>query len=268
MVIFLRSAIFLKAQFQTFCKYRFLLVNLITKDLKLKYRRSVLGILWSILNPLLMMLVISAVFARLFKVQVENFPIYFLTGSTLFSFFSDTTSSSLTSVLSSSSLIKKVYIPKYIFPLEKCLFGFINFLFSLIAVAIMFVVFKFKVSVTVLLFPIPVLYTLIFSIGISFILSALSIFFRDIIHLYGVLLTAWNYWTPIVYPYEMLGDTMKKILLFNPLFHYVTYFRDVTMYGVVPGIKENFICIAMAVGTFLIGLLFFKKKQDKFILYI
>ena len=258
----------MRARIRTFGRYKYLLRNLIVKDVKLKYRRSILGILWSVLNPLLMMLVISAVFSSIFKVSVENFPIYYLTGSTLFNMLAETTNSSMTSILDSSSLIKKVYIPKYIFPLEKCMFGFINFLFSMIAVAIMYVIFGYPVHWTVLLFPIPVLYTLIFSIGLGMILSAMSVFFRDIVHLYSVLLTAWNYFTPIVYPYDILNDKIKSIMCLNPMFHYVKYFRDVLMYNTVPGLTTNLICAAIAFGTLFIGLLFFKGKQDKFILYI
>ena len=156
----------MRARIKTFGRYKYLLKNLIVKDVKLKYRRSILGILWSVLNPLLMMLVISAVFSSIFKVSVENFPVYYLTGSTLFNMLAETTNSSMTSILDSSSLIKKVYIPKYIFPLEKCMFGFINFLFSMIAVAIMYIIFGYPVHWTILLFPIPVFYTLVFSIGL------------------------------------------------------------------------------------------------------
>ena len=213
----------MRARIKTFGRYKYLLKNLIVKDVKLKYRRSILGILWSVLNPLLMMLVISAVFSSIFKVSVENFPVYYLTGSTLFNMLAETTNSSMTSILDSSSLIKKVYIPKYIFPLEKCMFGFINFLFSMIAVAIMYIIFGYPVHWTILLFPIPVFYTLVFSIGLGMILSAMSVFFRDIVHLYSVLLTAWNYFTPIVYPYDILNDKIKAIMHLNPMFHYVKY---------------------------------------------
>lgn len=256
------------ARLRTFEKYKHLLRNLIVKDVKLKYRRSILGILWSVLNPLLMMMVISAVFSSIFKISVENFPIYYLTGSTLFNMLAETTNNAMTSVLDSSSLIKKVYIPKYIFPLEKCLFGFINFLFSMVAVAIMYIIFGYPVHWTVFLFPIPVFFTLVFSIGLGLILSVLSVFFRDIVHLYSVLLTAWTYFTPIMYPYDILNDKIKIIMHLNPMFHYVKYFRDVLMYNRVPSITTNLVCAAIAFGTLFIGLFFFKRKQDKFILYI
>lgn len=258
----------MKAYLETFGRYKHLLRNLIVKDIKLKYRRSVLGILWSVLNPLLMMMVISAVFSTIFKINVEYFPIYYLTGSTLFNMFSETTSSSMTAILDASSLIKKVYIPKYIFPLEKCLFGFVNFLFSMTAVAIMYAVFGYPLHWTILLVPVPVFYTLAFSIGLGMVLSALSVFFRDMIHLYSVLLTAWTYFTPIMYPYDILNDKIKLLIKFNPMFHYVRYFRNVLMYNTVPGLRTNLICATMAFGMLAIGLIFFKKRQDRFILYI
>lgn len=253
---------------ETFGRYKYLLRNLIVKDVKLKYRRSILGILWSVLNPLLMMIVITAVFSSIFKISIENFPIYYLTGSTLFGLLSETTNNSMLSILGAGSLIKKVYIPKYIFPLEKCMFGFINFLFSMIAVVIMYIILGYPIHWTVILFPIPVLYTLVFSIGLGLILSALSVFFRDIIHLYSVLLMAWTYFTPIVYPYESLPENIKTLMQFNPMYHYVQYFRDVLMYNKVPGVEINLLCFAIAFGTLFLGLLFFKKKQNKFILYI
>jgi ABC-2 type transport system permease protein len=122
--------------FDNFRKYRFLLFDLIGRDLKVKYRRSVLGLFWSILNPLLMMLVITAVFSQIFKFNIEFFPIYYLTGATLYNFVVESTSNAMVSIIHAAPLIKKVYIPKYIFPVEKILFAFVNLLFSLIAVVI------------------------------------------------------------------------------------------------------------------------------------
>ena len=130
----------MKQSLAMFVKYRHLLFNLIGRDLKVKYRRSVLGILWSVLNPLLMMLVITAVFSNIFKFNVEHFPVYYLTGYTLFNFFSEATNMCNSSILEASALIKKVYIPKYIFPLEKVTFALVNMLFSLIAMALIYAV--------------------------------------------------------------------------------------------------------------------------------
>ena len=254
--------------FQNFLKYRYLLENLIERDIKVKYRRSILGILWSVLNPLLMMAVIATVLSRVFRFPVENFHLYYLTGAVIYNFISEATSSSMMSVFSSAALIKKVYIPKYIFPLEKCLFAFVNLLFSLVAVVIVILFSGVKLSFTAALFPIPVFYALIFSIGMSLLLSALTVFFRDIVHIYGVFLTAWMYATPIIYPIEAVGEKIQFIMKFNPMYYFVKYFRDLVLYGEIPGIRFNLICLGFSLCMLLIGILVFKHKQDKFVLYM
>lgn len=258
----------IKGYFQKFFKYRHLLIELVSRDVKVKYRRSVLGLMWSVLNPLLMMLVITAVFSSIFKFNVENFPAYYLTGSLIFGFVSESTSGSCSSIIDGASLIKKVYIPKYIFPLEKILFAFVNALFSLIAVAIVLVILKVPVTWTIILFPIPMIYTFVFCVGLGLILSTLNVFFRDIGHLWSVWITAWMYLTPIIYPVDILPDFMKTVILFNPLYYYVDYFRQVILYGTVPGIEANLLCCALSLGFLIFGIIIFKKSQDKFILHI
>ena len=261
---------------ENFLKYRYLLSNLIERDIKVKYRRSVLGILWSVLNPLLMMAVIATVFSTLFGMGGKfgnltvPFHVYYLTGATIYNFISEATSTSMMSVFSAAALIKKVYIPKYIFPLEKCLFSFVNLLFSLIAVIIVMLVSGVKFTLVSLLFPVPLIYALIFSIGISLLLSALTVFFRDIVHIYGVFLTAWLYATPIIYPVSILEDHPKLMFLMklNPMYYYVEYFRKVVLYGELPNLKENLVCLAFSFVMLIIGLIVFRKKQDKFVLYM
>lgn len=257
----------MRGQIEVFLKYRFLLQDLILKDIRIKYRKSILGILWSVLNPLLMMLVITAVFSNIFKVQIENFPIYYLSGAVMFNFFSEATITGMSSVLQAANLIKKVYIPKYIFPLEKALFAFVNFLFSLIAVLLIYLILGHPLHWTALLFFVPSLYLLVFATGIALVLSCWSIYFRDVIHLYGVVLTAWTYLTPIVYPFDALPAKMQQIMLLNPMYYYVDYFRQVTMYGTIPGLSTNLICLGVSLFSLIIGLWIFKKNQDRFILF-
>ncbi len=257
----------MKNTISVFLKYRYLLYNLISRDIKVKYRRSILGIIWSILNPLLMMLVMTAVFSRVFKFNIPNFPVYYLSGSIIWGFFSESTSTSLSSVLGASSLIKKVYIPKYIFPLEKVFFSFVNLLFSIIALIFILIVTKTPVTFTILLFPIPLIYVFIFSLGISMFLAAATVYFRDIIHLYTVILTAWMYFTPIFYPVSIL-ENWQWLLNFNPLYHYIAYFRDILMYNTVPSVATNLYCIGYALVSVVIGLAVFKKLQRNFILYL
>ena len=260
----------MKQSLAMFVKYRHLLFNLIGRDLKVKYRRSVLGILWSVLNPLLMMLVITAVFSNIFKFNIEHFPVYYLTGYTLFNFFSEATNICNSSILEASALIKKVYIPKYIFPLEKVTFALVNMLFSLIAMALIYAVTQTPIHWTALLFPIPIIYTFCFALGMGLLLSALTVYFRDILHLYGVVLTAWMYLTPIFYPVDpqAIPAFMLTVFKFNPLYHFVTYNRNIMMNGVVPGLTDNLICMLFAGGALIVGVLVFRKLQRNFILHI
>lgn len=251
-----------------FKKYSYLLLNLVKKDFTTKYRRSALGVLWSVLNPLLLAMIISTVFSTIFRVQIENFAVYYLTGSLIFNFMSEATNGSLTSILGAAGLIKKVYIPKYIFPLEKCLFALVNTIFTLIATLILMPFLGVSLKPTILLFWVPLFYVLIFSIGLGLILSAANVFFRDVGHLYSVLVTAWMYLTPIIYPAELIPDSVKWFASVNPMFYYVDYFRNIMMYNTVPDFMSNVICAAFAGASFLIGLIVFKRKQDRFILYI
>jgi ABC-2 type transport system permease protein len=251
-----------------FLQYRPLLFSLVARDLKVKYRRSTLGLLWSVLQPLFIMLIVSAVFSNILRVGVENYPAFYITGVLIFGFVSDATNHSLNSIGSASSLLKKVYIPRYIFPLEKCAFAFVNMLFSLIAVALVYLVLRTPLHPTILLFPIPMLYTAIFSFGLSLVLSAAVVFFKDVAHLYAIWITAWMYLTPILYPLEIIPGILQTILRFNPLLYYVEYARDVMLYGIVPGLGTNLICLGFALSTLAVGLLVFKKTQDRFILHV
>jgi ABC-2 type transport system permease protein len=235
-----------------------------------KYRRSVLGIAWSLLNPIMMMLVLNAVFSHVFRFDVENFPLYLISGQVIYQFFSDSTSGAIFSIVDASSLIKKVYIPKYIFPLEKCVFALINLLLSMIAVIAVMLIQGVYPTWTILFAPLPILYCFILCIGFSLILSALTLYFRDIQHLYGVLLTVWMYITPIIYPIELIqgNSLIVTIIHCNPLFYYVDTFRQAVMYNTIPSLTENLICIGIAVGTLAIGCFTFSKLQKKFILHI
>ncbi len=253
----------------TFLRYKYLLANLVSRDLKVKYRRSVLGILWSLLNPILMMLVMSAVFSTIFKNSIAYFPLYLICGQTLFGFFTEATNGALSSVVGSSMLVKKVYIPKYIFPLEKVLFAFVNLLFSLAAVVVICLVFRLPASWTMLLAPVPIVGLLLFSTGIGLLLAVCDVFFRDIAHLYGVLTTILTYLTPLFYSPELLeGSFIYDVVMLNPLTTYVMYFRNVVIYNTLPTLRDNLVCFGWGIGALVLGLLFFKSKQDKFILHI
>ena len=246
----------------------FTITSLVSRDFKLKYRRSALGVLWSVLNPLLMMIVLSVVFSTFFKFSIENYPLYVILGNVMFALMADSTSGAMNSIIESSSLIKKIRIEKLIFPLEKVLFQLVNFCISLIAVAAVMIFFQVMPHVSLLALPLLLLYVVLFSAGVGMALSALSVFFRDVCHLWGVIITAWTYATPLFYPVEILPEWAMPIMQYNPMYHYVSYFRDLILNGTVPGLRENLLCLGMAVVAFAVGLLIFKKTEKKFILYV
>lgn len=258
----------LKTRMLVFWKYRNLLKNLVSRDIKVRYRRSVLGMLWTVLNPLLMMIVITVVFSTLFKQNIENFPIYYLAGSLIFSFVSETTSNALYAIIGNASLMKKVYIPKYLFPLSKIVSGLVNLGFSILAMFIVMLVLEVEFKLTLLLLPIPIFYAFLFAIGLGLFLAAATVFFRDIAPLYSVLVMAWTYATPIFYPVSILSDRARNLMYFNPMYHYVQYMRNLVLDGVFPSMKENLVCFFMSATMLIIGVTIFYKKQDKFILYI
>lgn len=246
----------------------FTITSLVSKDFKLKYRRSVLGVVWSVLNPLLMMCVMAAVFSTFFRFDIEYYPLYIILGNTLFSLMSESTTASMWSIIESSALIKKIRIEKLIFPIEKILFQLVNFCISLIAVAAVMIFFQVAPKASLFALPLLLIFVVLFSAGIGMALSALAVFFRDVCHLWSVVITAWTYATPLFYPTEILPDWMMTVMQFNPMYHYVTYFREIVLYGTVPGLQENLICLGMALVMVVVGLLIFRKTQKKFILYV
>lgn len=254
--------------FKNFWKYKGLLREFVIRDLKVKYRRSFLGYLWSLLSPLLMMIVLTAVFSSVFRFDIPNFPVYLLSGQIIFSFFSESTTMSMTSILSGGSLIKKVYVPKYIFPISRVLSSFVTLIFSLLAIFIVILFTGVKITPALLFFPIPLLYILCFSIGMGLIMSVLAVYFRDMLHLYTILLSAWTYLTPIFYPVSIVPDYVKSIIFSNPLYYYVEAFRDVVLYSRIPDVQTNLMCVMFSVISLLLGLVIFYKNQKNFVLHI
>lgn len=249
-------------------KNLFILRTLVTKDFKLKYRRSVLGVLWSVLNPLLMMVVLSAVFSFMFRFTIENFPLYLILGTILFNLMADSTNAAMHSITGAAPLIKKIRIEKLIFPLESVVFQIVNFVISLAAVVLVMLYFSITPTVNLLALPLLIFYVLVFSLGLGMLLAALAVFFRDVMHLWGVVITAWTYATPLFYPVDMLDGWMKTVMSLNPMYHYVTYFRSIVMWDTMPDLVENLVCLGIALITFLVGFIVFRKSENKFILYI
>ncbi|MCJ0438704.1 ABC transporter permease, partial [Clostridioides difficile] len=208
------------------------------------------------------------VFSQLFRFEIENYPIYFFAGNILFSFLTESTTNSLHSMIESSSLIKKVYIPKYLFPLSKVISSLVNLFFSYVAMMIVMIITNVPFKVTMLLSPILILYISMFAVGLGLILSTMMVFFRDIAHLYSVITLLWMYLTPIFYPVSILKEKTTLALILNPMYHFITYLRELVLYGTIPSYQDNIICFLIGLTFLMFGLFVFYRKQDKFILYI
>lgn len=253
---------------QNFLKFNPLLGELVARDIKIKYRRSVLGVLWTLLNPLCMMIILSVVFSNLFKFDIENFPLYILSGQVVFNFFSDATNGALSSIIGSAPLIKKVYVPKYLFVLSRVFSSFINLMASFTALLIVMVATRAELHWTSFLVPIPLLLLVLFSLGIGLILAAVTVKFRDVMHLYSVFITGLLYLTPVIYPMSILPSWLYKIVMLNPITNIMIMFRDVMLNNTLFSFSSFFIAVVETVGALIIGLYVFYKNQDKFILNI
>ena len=252
-----------------FWKYRDLLKLLVSKNIKLKYRRSWLGYVWSILNPLLIMVVMSIVFSTMFKRNIENFPVYLFCGQLLFNFMNTATTQSIFSITGNASLLKKTYVPKYLFTLAKVTSCLVDLLFSLGALVIVIIVTKSRITWHVLLFPFVLLQLYVFCIGIGLFLAQASVFFKDAQFIYNAVTTAWTYLTPIFYPVEALPEQLAwGIQHLNPMYFYIGQFRALVYSGTLP---EPYLIISGIVTAFavlLLGMWSFLRSKDRFILYI
>lgn len=259
---------FIKNIINNFKRYSFLMSQMISRDFKVKYKRSVLGVFWSLLQPLLMMSVMAIVFSQMFKNNTPNYLVYLMSGLIMFNYFSEASSHAMASIVTNFQLMTKVYIPKYIFPLSKCLFVGINFLLSLIPLLLIVIITKAPISFNYLLLPYPFLCMLFFTIGIGLILATISVFLRDMFYIYTILLTIWQYFTPIFYNISILPDSFQKIFKLNPMYQFINFVRTILLEARTPNLLSFVWCGLSAIIVFLIGCFIFKKNQDKFIYYI
>lgn len=249
-------------------KYSFLIRQLVSRDFKTKYKRSVLGVFWSFLNPLLMMCVQYFVFSTIFKNDIQNFAVYLLIGVVMFNFFSEACGMSLSSILGNSSLITKVYMPKYIYPLTRIMSSVVNLAISLIPLIIVCLAtgVHFRKSAVLALYFLTCL--VIFCLGLGLLLSTSMVFFRDTQFLWGVLSMMWMYATPIFYPETILPEKFRFVLQINPLYHFLKNTRICILDGISPEPAIYVQCFLIALGMLLVGALVFRKNQDKFVLYL
>lgn len=249
-------------------KYRFLLSELVKKDIKLKYRRSYMGYLWTLLEPLFTMLVLTVVFSQLYGRNDRLFPVYVLTGRLLYTFFANSTKSAMKSIRSNSAMIKKVYVPKYIYPVSTILSNYIIFLLSLIVLLVVAGMLGMTPTKYLVLALIPLILILVMSLGVGMILATLSVFFRDLEYLWGVALMLIMYGSAIFYDIEkVVKQGYEWIFKVNPLYLLIYNFRS-AVYGEALDEYSLIVSAIFSFATLLVGIFVFYKKQDKFILNI
>lgn len=249
-------------------RYRFLLKQLVARDFKIKYKRSVLGVLWSFVNPLLVMCVQYVVFSTIFKSDIEHYQVYLLSGIVLFNFFSESSNVAMYAISGNAGLITKVYVPKYIYPVSKVLSTCVNLLISLLPLIVITVASGVRVTKAWLLLPFILACLLVFCCGIALMLSAALVFFRDIQFIWSVLLMVLTYATPVFYPESILPKEAGAWLRLNPMYHFLKFFRTLVMDGISPEPMMYVQCAAFAMFFLFAGVLVFHKTQDRFIFYL
>lgn len=254
--------------FDTLSEKKFLLKQLVKRDLTSKYKDSVLGILWSFLNPLFIMLVFTAIFSMLFGRQIENYPVYFLSGRVIFDFYNSATKGAMQSIRSNANLLKKIYVPKYMFTVSKVCYEFINFLISFVILfGVMLITgASFHITSIFAILPIGLLIIMIFGIGL--ILAVCNTYFSDIGHLYNVFALILMYASALFYPIEIVPARVQIIFTLNPLYSAITCFREAVVYGVIPDLWTLAYLAVFAFAVLGIGILLFSIYEKKLALEI
>lgn len=245
-------------------RYRDLLRLLVSNSIKTRYKRSALGVLWTLLNPLLTTIVLSIAFAQLFRFQIENYTIYLLVGLIFWSFFSQTTTQSMSNLIWGSSLIKRIYIPRTIFAISVMGNALTNFLLTLIPLALIMLFTHHRFTLALLWLPLAVLLMVMFTLGLSLLLSTLAVYFVDVVDLYSILLTVWFYLTPVIYPLEIVPDQYASLVALNPMTFMLDLFRSIIYAGESPAAQSWGIAAGLAVIALGLGWLFFTRRANDF----
>jgi ABC-type polysaccharide/polyol phosphate export permease len=249
-------------------RYKDLIIQLIRRDLVSRYKRSVLGIGWTMLNPLGTMLIMTIVFSRVFS-QIKSYPVFVLSGLIVWNFFSQTTQHCMSSTLWGSGLFKSIYLPRTSFIISSIGTGIVNFGFSLVPLLLIMLLTKTPIHLSALMLPVDLLLISFFSLGVGLLLSAYSVFFPDIAEMYTIVLMAWMYLSPVIVPEATIGSIMNGLLLkINPLYYLIKLFRLALYDGVFPPLSLVLSAAGISFAMFIIGWLVFTKKSDEFSYYV
>lgn len=243
--------------------YRFLLFQLIRRDLVARYKRSVLGVAWTMLNPLGTMLIMTLVFSNLFK-SVESYPVYILSGLIVWNFFSQGTNAAMVGLIWGGSLMQRIYLPRTIFGVSAIGTALVNLVIGLVPLTLVMLITGMPIPLTMLFLPVSFLLLTAFTLGFGLLLSALAIYFPDVAEMYQILLTAWMYLTPIIYPEEIIPERFLSLYRINPMYWMLKMFRLPIYAGRLPTFAEVLPALAWSVSFLIFGWLFFTSKSDEY----
>ena len=251
------------AELHQLLKYRDLVHLLTESNIKSRYKRSVLGVFWTLLNPLLHMTVLTLAFAAIFKSSVAHYPVYVLSGLLVWTFFSQVTSASMTAVMSGGSLMRQIYVPPSVFCVATVTAGLVNFVLSLIPLALIMVILGHPFRPALVFVPVAVLFLTVFNLGLSFVLGTLSVFFTDLVEVYGVLLRAGYFLTAVMYPITVIPERWRWVIKVNPVYSYIRCFRDPIYNGAFPPWSAILVAVGSAFVALVLGWWFLARKAHE-----
>jgi ABC-type polysaccharide/polyol phosphate export permease len=252
-------------ELQAILKYRNLVVQFARRDILTRYKRSVLGVGWTMLNPLGTMLILTIVFSRAFGQSQPGYAVYVLSGLVAWNFFSQSTNAAIVHLVWGGSLLRRIYVPRTVFAVSAIGTALINIGLSLIPLIIVMLIVKVPIRWTFLFVPVPILFLTMFSLGVGLLISTVAIYYSDVAEMYAIFLTAWMYLSPVIYTPEILPEMYRLwIVRLNPMYHLINLFRAPIYLGEIPGMREIIICASIAIISLFIGWMAFTSKADEF----
>jgi len=249
-------------------RYRELIWALALKELKVRYKRSVLGFMWALLNPALLMLVLTLVFSSIMRFPIPHYAIFLLSVLLPWTFFSQALAYGVESIVSNGDLIKKVSLPKVVFPIAALVSNLINLVLSLIPLALLVPALRHPFYWTWIYLPVPMLALAIFTLGAMFFFAAANVYYRDVSHILQIILSAWFYVTPIIYPLDLIPEKERWIFKLNPIIYVINGFRLAVYYGQLPHLQSIVASFVCAFLMLFIGFYLFRRNQDDFVFYV
>jgi len=249
-------------------RHRELIWALALKELRIRYKRSLLGFLWALLNPALLMIILTIVFGSLMRFSIHHYAIFLLSMLLPWTFFAQSLAYSVESVVGNAQLLKKIRVPKFVFPLAAVIANIINFFLSLIPLALLIVLLRFPLHWTWLYLPVPMLGLFLFTLGASFFFAAANVFYRDVSHIIQIILSAWFYVSPIIYSLDFIPAKHRWLFRLNPMLYVLNGFRLSIYYGLLPSPQSVFMSVACGLVALMIGFAVFRRYEDLFVFYV